>query len=52
MTREHARVVYGERNYELIVDSAEVRQVSLGRPASRDSRAYAGRLSTSGTPQR
>ena len=26
MTREHARVVYGERNYELILDSAEERQ--------------------------
>lgn len=52
MTREHARVVYGERNYELIVDSAEVRQINPGRPASRDSRAYAGRLSTSRAPQR
>jgi len=52
MTREHARVVYGDRNYELIVDSAEVRQVNPGWPASRDSRAYVGRLGTSGTPQR
>jgi hypothetical protein len=52
MTREHARVVYGERNYELIIDSAEVRQVNLGRSAARDSRAYAGRLRTPGRPQR
>ena len=52
MTREHARVVYGERNYELIVNSAEERQTIPSRSAARDSRLYDGRLRTTGRPQR
>jgi hypothetical protein len=48
MTREHALIVYGRRNCELIGDSEEVRQVNPGRGSTRELRADVGQLRTQG----